>query len=56
MEQCLVLETRSKLIKLTKIQKYMKVFLDVYFSLGIRLTPPEIQKLILQNYDQFSMR
>lgn len=34
----------------------MKIFLDSYRYLGIRLNPPEIQKLILDNFDQFSVR
>lgn len=30
--------------------------MQVYFNQGIRLTPYEIQQLILENYDQFSIR
>jgi hypothetical protein len=55
-QQILTLETKTRLVKIAKITRYMRIFVEVYFNEGIRLTPYEIQQLILDNYDQFSIR
>ena len=55
-QQMLTLETKTRLVKIAKITRYMRIFVEVYFNEGIRLTPYEIQQLILDNYDQFSIR
>ena len=55
-EQTLTLETKAKLVKMDKIHRYLRFFTEIYFHEGIRMTLYEIQQLILDNFDQFSIR
>lgn len=38
-QQALTLESKGKIVKIAKITRYMRIFVEVYFNEGIRLTP-----------------
>ena len=45
-----------KLLKVTKIQKYLPLITEIYFREGLRLTIEQMEELVLENYDQFLIR
>lgn len=38
-QQALSLASKSTLVKLSKISRYMRIFVEVYFNEGVRITP-----------------